>query len=81
MNWIKLEPPLPPYKTWCAFKSEKGYYVGFVTYFEHGDSELRLYGKGGLPHFFGIFQNCDTSSIDLTITHYQLLDDEIRGMV
>ena len=45
-KWNKVEDCLPKHKQECLFKLDsKDICIGFVTYFEYGDSEITLYGK------------------------------------
>ena len=63
-EWIKFESPtLPPHDTDVLCKRNDGkIFFGKVTYFEHGDCDLTLIGRG-LPIFFKKYRNCENSNI------------------
>jgi hypothetical protein len=56
-GWTKVEDGLPKHKQECLFKLDsEDICIGFVTYFEHGDSEITLYGKP-IPSGIHTFRN------------------------
>lgn len=58
-RWIPFEYPyLPPNNKLCLFKDiDENLYHGSMQYFEHGDSEISLYGKK--IYLKRKFQNCE----------------------